>query len=395
MPSDEDIFNALTQEPLSGRFFWTGRTGACRGEEDSIKGLAEFLATDINHTTMEVMLRKARVNMPSFASSPEARAKWQYAAQVYAQNAATTAYVLKGKCVRDGNVWDTIEFPALRAGGTNSSVDCVFEISSERALIVELLWQRQPDNVTACQRYLDETRAAIACNVYDRSWWSRGKGQQPGGVPNARYFQRLVGPTLFWWIGGAIEEPQMSLPWQYSYSLDASLTKPHFGDADSTCIRKMHATFENQTSKFPDAISLTDDCLTDKYDYWDLCPAHYRDMNRFGGHQFRIMPLGDSITYGYKSSDGNGYRAYVEANLAANNTVEFIGSMHSGSMANNNNEGHPGAEINAISSYADETLREMPNVSHSHGVTEDDSSSRQPALPPPPYHTYSPDPEEC
>lgn len=77
----------------------------------------------------------------------------------------------------------------------------------------------------------------------------------------------------------------------------------------------------------------------------------------------RIQPLGDSITWGFASSDGNGYRLDLETSLSsAGYTVQYIGSEHSGSMTNNSNEGHPGAIITQIASFAKLTLSQLPNV---------------------------------
>ncbi|KAK3617285.1 hypothetical protein LTR56_025386, partial [Elasticomyces elasticus] len=56
------------------------------------------------------------------------------------------------------------------------------------------------------------------------------------------------------------------------------------------------------------------------------------------GVTLRMLPLGDSITWGYLSSDGNGYRLDLE-NLLDGNPVEYIGSQQSGNMADNWNEG--------------------------------------------------------
>ena len=47
-----------------------------------------------------------------------------------------------------------------------------------------------------------------------------------------------------------------------------------------------------------------------------------------------VLPLGDSITYGYESTDGNGYREdLLELIQADGNTVDYIGSIQAGSMA--------------------------------------------------------------
>jgi len=79
------------------------------------------------------------------------------------------------------------------------------------------------------------------------------------------------------------------------------------------------------------------------------------------GLNLRIMPLGDSITYGYASTDGNGYRQYLLTSLAGN-YVNFVGSQKAGTMADNNNEGHSGAIIDEIANYAYLSLPERPNV---------------------------------
>ena len=79
------------------------------------------------------------------------------------------------------------------------------------------------------------------------------------------------------------------------------------------------------------------------------------------GLNLRIMPLGDSITYGYASGDGNGYRQNLLTALTGN-YVNFVGSQKAGTMANNNNEGHSGAIIDQIASYAYLSLPERPNV---------------------------------
>jgi lysophospholipase L1-like esterase len=79
------------------------------------------------------------------------------------------------------------------------------------------------------------------------------------------------------------------------------------------------------------------------------------------GVNLRILPLGDSITYGVGSSDGNGYRLALQ-NMLSGNNVQYVGSQHSGSMANNSNEGHSGAVISQIAKFAYLSLKQLPNV---------------------------------
>ena len=71
----------------------------------------------------------------------------------------------------------------------------------------------------------------------------------------------------------------------------------------------------------------------------------------------RVMPLGASITWGTASSDGNGYREELRKRLAeAGVTVDYVGSQQSGTMADRDNEGHPGFRIDQIAAQADAWL---------------------------------------
>ncbi|KAJ2921483.1 hypothetical protein H1R20_g15608, partial [Candolleomyces eurysporus] len=76
-----------------------------------------------------------------------------------------------------------------------------------------------------------------------------------------------------------------------------------------------------------------------------------------------VLPLGDSITWGMGSNDGNAYRKELKDLLTANGyTTDFIGSVKNGNMQDNDNEGHSGATIAQISGYADTPLRQRPQV---------------------------------
>jgi hypothetical protein len=48
--------------------------------------------------------------------------------------------------------------------------------------------------------------------------------------------------------------------------------------------------------------------------------------------------------------------------MLSGNAVKYIGSLKSGTMTNNQNEGHSGAVINEIASYAPLSLPKRPNV---------------------------------
>ncbi|MER5202365.1 ricin-type beta-trefoil lectin domain protein [Streptomyces sp. NPDC002825] len=87
----------------------------------------------------------------------------------------------------------------------------------------------------------------------------------------------------------------------------------------------------------------------------------------------RVMPLGDSITWGVGSSTGNGYRSPLWDRLAADgHPLDFVGTVRGGSMSDPDNEGHSGYRIDQIAALADAALtRYRPNVVTLHIGTND------------------------
>jgi len=71
---------------------------------------------------------------------------------------------------------------------------------------------------------------------------------------------------------------------------------------------------------------------------------------RANGTGIKIMPLGDSITYGQDSSTGGGYRLQLWNDLRARGfPIDFVGSLQTGPASfDRENEGHPGWTINQI-----------------------------------------------
>ncbi|KAI0145360.1 SGNH hydrolase-type esterase domain-containing protein [Xylariaceae sp. FL1272] len=90
----------------------------------------------------------------------------------------------------------------------------------------------------------------------------------------------------------------------------------------------------------------------------------------------RVLALGDSITNGFKSTDGSGYKGvfYELANRDDNFKVDMIGSVQAGSVADNDNEGYHGAVISEISGYADMSLEHRPNLILLHAGTNNMAS---------------------
>jgi lysophospholipase L1-like esterase len=71
----------------------------------------------------------------------------------------------------------------------------------------------------------------------------------------------------------------------------------------------------------------------------------------------KLMPLGDSITWGVGSSTGNGYRSALYNELSSDgHPVDFVGSLRGGNMSDPDNEGHSGWRIDQIAGIADSVL---------------------------------------
>ncbi|CAG5150008.1 uncharacterized protein ALTATR162_LOCUS2517 [Alternaria atra] len=87
----------------------------------------------------------------------------------------------------------------------------------------------------------------------------------------------------------------------------------------------------------------------------------------------RILPLGDSITWGWINGGGsNGYRERLLADLkSSGNTVDFVGTQKTGTMADKDNQGHPGFTISQIRGVAAQGLAFKPNVVLLHAGTND------------------------
>ncbi|RBQ14077.1 hypothetical protein DP939_42640 [Spongiactinospora rosea] len=110
----------------------------------------------------------------------------------------------------------------------------------------------------------------------------------------------------------------------------------------------------------------------------NLPPDDDDDEERKGAEELkkrdlRIMPLGDSITYGIGSSTQSSYRADLWNKLdGKTKSLDFVGSMRSGRLSDPDNEGHSGAMIGQIANSADTAVPLWrPNVVLVHAGTND------------------------
>ncbi len=80
--------------------------------------------------------------------------------------------------------------------------------------------------------------------------------------------------------------------------------------------------------------------------------------------KIRLMPLGASITEGFRSSTGDGYRGPLFKQLINEVTsLDFVGSKKNGQMSDPDNEGHGGYRIEQIGDLtSDAVSKYRPNV---------------------------------
>lgn len=101
-----------------------------------------------------------------------------------------------------------------------------------------------------------------------------------------------------------------------------------------------------------------------------------------------ILPLGDSITHGFGSSDDAGYRSGLfKLAVEANQNITFIGSLSNGNVPAvsgknfpKNHEGHDGATITQITGYVPpkKAFSTTPHIVLLHAGTNDMTSNANP-----------------
>lgn len=86
-------------------------------------------------------------------------------------------------------------------------------------------------------------------------------------------------------------------------------------------------------SASPAPIRPLDDLISPSDSHKDVSTLQTRDTKPFA---LRILPLGASITMGFKSPDRNGYRKWLRQQLRyAGWDVDMVGTLQSGTMHDN------------------------------------------------------------
>lgn len=97
-------------------YFWSGLG---RGGD---KVAAEIAATR-GGTTLEQVIKSRGMDLPVWdAANPSSVQAWQNASRAYAEGASGNVRAVLGDTMRPGNIWETIELPALKANPNVSQI---------------------------------------------------------------------------------------------------------------------------------------------------------------------------------------------------------------------------------------------------------------------------------
>jgi hypothetical protein len=121
-PSDSKMAS-LFVGPKDGSVFWSGRDSKL-GE---ILHFAVDFAKKKGGSTLDMIIRKEDLVVAASGTS-EGNAFWDKASGVFAKNAKGVVYVVMGDQIRPGNVWERVEFPALKV---NKAVTKVVKVTSD------------------------------------------------------------------------------------------------------------------------------------------------------------------------------------------------------------------------------------------------------------------------
>ncbi len=131
---DEATLREALQTDENGAYFWTGRVNGQSVEADALR-----IANDSDGTTLEGALAAGDITMPVFSDrTPEAIAAWELASRIFAEQASGDVFVVMGDEIREGNVFQTLEFPTLQA---NQNVRRVIRMDNQ-GREVEVLFDR-------------------------------------------------------------------------------------------------------------------------------------------------------------------------------------------------------------------------------------------------------------
>ncbi|MFF3328711.1 FG-GAP-like repeat-containing protein [Streptomyces sp. NPDC002888] len=366
LPSEAEMTAAVRTE-RNRAFFWTGR----------IRDEAGRIARSFGGTTLEMALEDHNLRMPDILepTSDEGTRAWVHASRELARQASGIVYVVLGRPenIRPGNVWETEERGRVMA---NPDVTAIIEII-EQTGDERVYWRRDTVSEQSIAAERARMHARRVCTVWQQAGWPATSSTTTSTEIPARTLSPTRPDEVL--IGGSSNPHDGWRTTSRYYGIIPTHTMPPSQrqvHAESTPL--LEAVFEPRATR-PSYLYLHMNTWSAAVDRFT--PERLGCQEGDGGHDpdnlkkrdIRLMPLGDSITYGVESSDRTGYRDelydYLEADARS---VDFVGSVRAGSMSDPDNEGHPGDRIDEIAPFAAcHVKRYQPNVITLHAGTND------------------------
>lgn len=145
---------------------------------------------------------------------------------------------------------------------------------------------------------------------------------------------------------GAAGWSAYGLPWATAHMRPLLIA---IGNTVSSAVRSLGSWLGGAAATAADYVATTI-VTTSRWIVQKCIEAGERLGVRTAASNIRLMPLGDSITAGFQSTTGNGYRLELYTDLAneGHTVLDFVGSQNSGTMADPANEGHSGDIISDL-----------------------------------------------
>jgi Possible hemagglutinin (DUF637)/Hemagglutinin repeat len=122
--------NAFTTE-VDRAVFWSGKTSGVGGVD-----VACTVATACGGTTLEQLMASKGIALPAWdVSDPVVVGAWQSASKSFAEGASGSVIAVVGKNLRPGNVWETIELPALKANANVIQITVVDHATGIKTIV--------------------------------------------------------------------------------------------------------------------------------------------------------------------------------------------------------------------------------------------------------------------
>ncbi|GGL02512.1 GDSL-type esterase/lipase family protein [Mangrovihabitans endophyticus] len=396
LPTHAQLDGALST-PRNGAYFWTGRTGGENGT--SVEVPAGEIAHDRGGITLESAIEAHGFAMPDFPA-PDAQLSqadrdriveiWTYASRSLALHASGIVFVVTSDWRRPNNIWDTQEQP--RIINENPDTVAIFQINV-LTMGESLIWHRPgytEDQVWLARAQMQAERLCPlleAAGFPRASTWSSPTSTGAFSTVDATPIQGAY-TGQYWGVSSTSSSVTYTLYQEDRASRTTNMPPSYRENIAARPTITAHLShggppeyFELGWGGYPGEAGY-EGLL---YEPEELNCKHYDgELKRavaapLAGKRIRLMPLGDSITFGVQSSDGNGYRDRLHDLLdRAGATVDFVGSEQGGSMSDNDNEGHPGWRIDQVAEVAACTVPQyQPNVVTLHIGTNDANQNYQ------------------